>query len=178
MNKAVFLDRDGTLIYDKDYLHDPNLVELIPRTQEAVIQLAEAGYLLFLFTNQSGIGRGYFPIEDAIACNQKTEELLGKNFCFHEICIAPEAPDQPSQYRKPSPLFIEEMIAKYDLSKKDCWMIGDRLSDIEAGYRAGIQSILLECGKEIPEKTRHFAENHGIPCFADIHDALALINKV
>ena len=172
MNKAVFLDRDGTLIYDKDYLHDPDQVELIPKVKDAINQLSQAGYLLFLFTNQSGVGRGYFPLEDAIACNKKTESLLGKNFQFKEICIAPEAPDQPSEYRKPSPRFINEMVEKYKLLPKQCWMLGDRLSDIKAGKRAGINSILLECGKNIPGKTLKFARDNSIPVASDLFTSL------
>ena len=172
MKGAVFLDRDGTLIFDKDYLHDPALVELIPRVVEGLQKLTEAGYLLFLLTNQSGVGRGYFRLEDAVACNQKMMELLGDEIVFQEICIAPEAPGESSLYRKPSPLFIEEMLVQYNLLAQECFMVGDRQSDIESGLRAGVRSILLECGKEIPDSTSVYASEKKVARSRDLFDAV------
>lgn len=139
--KGLFLDRDGTLIEHVPYLHDPNHVKLIPGVREALHQARGAGFRLYLFTNQSGVGRGMFPLAAVHAVNQRMERLLGfTDQGFAEICIAPEAPDQPSTYRKPSPRFIEEMIARDNLVKKDSWMIGDAPSDWEAGWRAGINA--------------------------------------
>src|SRR5687767_679302 len=76
-SKAVFLDRDGTLIHDGNYIHHPSEVSLLPQTSEALRLLRAAGYQLFLFTNQSGVGRGMFPIESVYACNDRMIELLG-----------------------------------------------------------------------------------------------------
>jgi len=102
--RALFLDRDGTLIVDKVYLSDPAGVELIPGTGEALRRARELGYKLFLFTNQSGIGRGYHTIADTHRVNARLEELLALSRpVFEDICIAPEAPGQPSAYRKPRP---------------------------------------------------------------------------
>lgn len=176
-NKAIFLDRDGTIIYDKDYLSDPEQVELIAGAKDCLTQWKKEGYLLFLFTNQSGIGRGYFTIEDAIACNQKTSELLGDPNLFQETCIAPEAPEEPSKYRKPSPSFIEEMISKYNLDPNQCWMLGDRISDIQAGHNAKIHSILLKTGKPITEKTTQFCQEQKIPTLNTLKDAANQIKK-
>jgi len=148
MKKALFLDRDGTLILDKDYLSDPEGVELIPNVTEALKTARDLGYLLFLFTNQSGIGRGYHTLEDAQACNRRMFDLLGLgDELFTDICIAPESPDQISAYRKPSPRFILEMRAKYSLDPQQCWMVGDRESDLEAGLNANIHSIAVCTGK-------------------------------
>lgn len=148
MNKALFLDRDGTLIIDKDYLADPAGVELIPGVTEALQQARDLGYLLFLFTNQSGIGRGYHTLEQAQACNQRMLDLLDLgNDLFTAICIAAEAPDQPSDYRKPSPRFILEMRAKHALDPQQCWMVGDRESDLEAGLNANIHAAAVCSGK-------------------------------
>jgi D-glycero-D-manno-heptose 1,7-bisphosphate phosphatase len=139
--KGLFLDRDGTLIEHVPYLHDPDHVKLIPGVREALLQARGAGFRLYLFTNQSGVGRGMFPLAAVHAVNQRMECLLGfAESVFAEICIAPEAPDQPSAYRKPSPRFIEEMIARDRLEKKGSWMIGDAPSDWEAGWRAGINA--------------------------------------
>ncbi len=148
MNKALFLDRDGTLILDKDYLSAPAGVELIPGVTDALKTARNLGYRLFLFTNQSGIGRGYHTIEDAHACNQRMLDLLDLgDDLFTAICIAPEAPGQPSEYRKPSPRFILEMRAKHSLDPQQCWMIGDRESDLEAGINANIHAAAVCTGK-------------------------------
>ncbi|MCC6416391.1 MAG: HAD-IIIA family hydrolase [Opitutaceae bacterium] len=145
---ALFLDRDGTLIIDKDYLADPAGVELIPGAAEELRTARDLGYKLLLFTNQSGIGRGYFTLADAVACNNRMIKLLGLGSdVFTEICIAPESADQPSLYRKPSPRFILESIARHSLDPAHCWMIGDRESDLEVGLNAGIRSAAVCTGK-------------------------------
>jgi len=158
MSKALFLDRDDTLIVDKVYLSDPSGVELLPGVIEGLHHARTVGYQLFLFTNQSGIGRGYYTLEDAHRVNARMEELIGLGQpLFTEIGIAPEAPDQPSLYRKPSPRFILEMIAKHQLDPAQCIMIGDRESDIDAGLAAKITSIAVCSGKLNAEKWRALA---------------------
>jgi D-glycero-D-manno-heptose 1,7-bisphosphate phosphatase len=146
--KALFLDRDGTLILDKHYLADPAGVELIPGVADALRRARALGYKLFLFTNQSGIGRGLHTLDDALRCNARMEELIGMPLpLFDDICIAPESSDQPSNYRKPSPRFIQESIARHALDPAQCWMIGDRDSDVQAGLNANIRSVALCTGK-------------------------------
>lgn len=148
MAPALFLDRDGTLILDRDYLADPAGVELIPGVPDALRRARGLGYLLFLFTNQSGIGRGYHTLADTHRCNARMEELIGlPPPLFTGVCIAPEAPDQPSLYRKPSPRFIHEMIAAHGLDPARCWMVGDRESDLDAGLNAGIRAAGVCTGK-------------------------------
>jgi D-glycero-D-manno-heptose 1,7-bisphosphate phosphatase len=176
MSKALFIDRDDTLIVDKVYLSDPAGVELLPGVIKGLRRARELGYKLFLFTNQSGIGRGYYTIEDAHRVNARMEELIGlPRPLFVEIGIAPEAPDQPSLYRKPSPLFITEMIAKYKLDPAQCIMVGDRESDIEAGLNAKIRCAALCTAKVTNEKWRGLAYP-GVSIydtFADFAKALA-----
>ncbi len=124
--KGLFLDRDGTLIEHKPYLHKPEEVVLLSGAREALRRAREAGYMLFLFTNQSGVGRGYFTLDDAKLVNQRLVDLIGLGpDLFAGVCIAPEHPDQPSAYRKPSPRFVLETIEKYKLRTADCWMIGE-----------------------------------------------------
>src|SRR5688572_33108526 len=91
MSKALFLDRDGTLIVDKHYLADPDGVELIPGVADALRHARTLGYQLFLFTNQAGIARGFYTLDDVLRCNTRMEELLGFPLpLFTDICIAPE----------------------------------------------------------------------------------------
>ncbi len=148
MSKALFLDRDGTLILDKHYLADPAGVELIPGVATALGRARALGYKLFLFTNQSGIGRGLHTLDDALRCNARMEELIGlPSPLFDDICIAPESSEQPSIYRKPSPRFILESIRRHGLDHRQCWMVGDRDSDIEAGQNAQIHAVAVCTGK-------------------------------
>ncbi len=165
MTKALFLDRDGTLIIDKVYLADPAGVELIPGTTAALRRARELGYKLFLFTNQSGIGRGYHTIEDTYRVNARMEELIGLEApLFDAVCIAQESPDQPAVYRKPSPRFILEMRARHGLDPAQCWMVGDSAADIGAGLAAKIKVAAVRTGKKDPAALPEVA-THRVPVF-------------
>ncbi len=160
--KAVFLDRDGTIVADVGYCSDPEKIVLLPGAARALHELRANGFGLFLFTNQSGIGRGYFPRERVEKCNWQMEELLGLGHAlFLETCIAPEAPDDPMHYRKPSPRFILESIAKHSLDPATTWMVGDKLTDAAAGLAAGVQAALIGAGR--PEGLPG-----GVPVFSDL----------
>ncbi|MEO7412135.1 MAG: HAD-IIIA family hydrolase [Opitutaceae bacterium] len=151
MSKALFLDRDGTLIIDKVYLADTAGVELIPGTAEGLRRARALGYKLFLFTNQSGIARGLHTLEDTLRVNARVEELLGMaSPVFDDVCIAPEMPGQPSLYRKPSPRFILEKIAQHQLDPQQSWMVGDSAADIGAGLGAHINVAAVRTGKVDP----------------------------
>ena len=138
--QALFLDRDGTLIEDRHFVGAVDQVALIPGTRDAISRLLAAGTKLFMLTNQSGVNRGYFTMADVEAVNRRMIDLLDLGLePFTRICIAPERPDEPSRYRKPSPRFIEEMVVEHGLSRDAAWMIGDRPSDWEAGRAAGVR---------------------------------------
>ena len=148
MSKALFLDRDGTLILDKHYLADPAGVELIAGVADGLQRARALGYKLFLFTNQSGIGRGLHTLDDVHRVNARMEELLRLPLpLFTDICIAPESSDQPTVYRKPSPRFIVESLARHQLDPAQCWMVGDREGDIQAGLNAKISAAAVCTGK-------------------------------
>ena len=163
--KALFLDRDGTLIVDKVYLSDPAGVELVPGTTEALRRARELGYKLFLFTNQSGIGRGYHTLDDTLRVNARMEELIGLGSpLFTGVCIAPEAPGQPTIYRKPSPRFILEKIAQHRLDPATSWMVGDSAADLGAGLAARVNVAAVRTGKIDPATLPEIAA-HRIPLF-------------
>jgi D-glycero-D-manno-heptose 1,7-bisphosphate phosphatase len=148
MSKALFLDRDGTLIIDKHYLSDPAGVELLPGVADGLHRARELGYLLFLFSNQSGIGRGYYTLADAERVNARMEEMIGlPRPLFADVCLATEKPDEPIVYRKPSPRFIIEMLAKHRLDPAQTIMVGDRELDVEAGLKAGVRAAGIANGK-------------------------------
>jgi D-glycero-D-manno-heptose 1,7-bisphosphate phosphatase len=138
--RAIFLDRDGTIIEDRHYVGSVDEVALLPGAREGMQLLISVGIKLFLFTNQSGVGRGYFTMEDVEAVNRRMLELLGaEGDVFAGVCIAPERPDEPQIYRKPSPRFIKEMLTLHQISTTAAWMIGDSPSDWGAGINAGIR---------------------------------------
>jgi D-glycero-D-manno-heptose 1,7-bisphosphate phosphatase len=166
--KALFLDRDGTVIVDKVYLADPAGVELIPGAAAALRRARALGYRLFLFTNQSGIGRGYHTLEATHRVNRRMEELLGLPApVFDGICIAPEGPDDPVAYRKPSPRFILETIAAAHLDPAQCWMVGDSAADLGAARAAGIRVAAVRTGKVDPALLPEVAAGQ-VPVFDDL----------
>ena len=150
--KAIFLDRDGTLIENRHFLRSPDGVALLPGVREALAKARKAGSKFFLFTNQSGVGRGYFTLADVAAVNQRMIEVLwfGDDL-FTGICIAPERPDEPAAYRKPSPRFIHETLAEHGWAPEAAWMVGDSPSDWEAGCNAGVCTAAL-----VPEQKSDF----------------------
>jgi D-glycero-D-manno-heptose 1,7-bisphosphate phosphatase len=148
MNRAVFLDRDGTLIAEREYLHRPEDVVILPRTGEGLKVLQCAGFHLFIVSNQSGVGRGYFTLEDVQRVNRRLLELLSRDkIQFQKVYIAPEAPGAPSRGRKPSPQFLLDARDEFGLDLAECYMVGDKLIDLECGWNAGVkQSILVRTG--------------------------------
>ena len=171
--RALFLDRDGTIIPDKHYLADPAGVELLPGVAAALGRARELGYALFLFTNQSGVARGYFTLDDVHRCNARMEELIGLPApLFTDICIATEGPNDPLLYRKPSPRFILESIARHGLDPQHCWMVGDREGDIEAGLNANIHAVAVCTGKH-DAASWAATGRPGVPVFPSLVEVVA-----
>lgn len=148
MNRAIFLDRDGTLNVDKNYLSNPAELIIIPGTSAALRRLMQAGYRLFIVTNQSGIGRGYYTLADMHAVNEKLcAELARDGIHFEKIYFAPEAPEEPSRGRKPSPQFLFDARDEFGVDLAQSYMIGDKVIDLECGWNAGVKkSILVRTG--------------------------------
>lgn len=169
-NSGIFLDRDGTLNVDHGYVCDPEEIQLLDGTTEAIHLLKNAEYKLFLFTNQSGVSLGKYTLADVEACNNKLISLLGIPNCFDEICIATEPPNQENSYlyRKPSPRFILEMIGKYDLSPRACYMVGDKDLDALAGINAGINAIHVATGKPRTDPLAALINSGKVTSFRDL----------
>ena len=175
MSKALFLDRDGTLILDKVYLADPAGVELIPGAAAGLNRARALGYKLFLFTNQSGIGRGYHTRDDTLRVNARMEEMLGLGSpLFAGVCIAPEAPGQPVVYRKPSPRYILEKIEQHRLDPAQCWMVGDSAADIGSALAARINVAAVRTGKIDPATLPEIAA-HRIPLYPSFAEFAATL---
>ena len=148
MNRAVFLDRDGTLIAEKNYLCRPEDVSVFPGAGAALKRLQDAGFKLFIVSNQSGVGRGYFTLADVDRVNAQLCDLLARDGVrFEKIYIAPEAPEQPSRGRKPSPQFLFDARDEFHLDLAWSYMVGDKLIDLECGWNAGVKkSVLVRTG--------------------------------
>src|SRR4051812_22426234 len=144
MHAAVFLDRDGTLIVDKDYLSRPEEVVIFAGVGAALKQLQDAGFKLFIISNQSGVGRGYFTLADVEQVNRHIcDEFAREGVHFEKIYVAPEAPDQPSRGRKPSPQFLFDARDEFGIELSQSYVIGDKLIDLECGWNAGVKKSLL-----------------------------------
>jgi len=142
------LDRDGTLIEEKEYLSDPANVAPFAGAAEALLSLQTAGFKLFVVTNQSGVGRGYFTMQDVHRVNERMTQFFAPNGVrFEKFYIAPEAPGQPSRGRKPSPQFLLDARDEFDLDLAASYFIGDKWIDLECGWNAGVKkSILVRTG--------------------------------
>ena len=144
MNRAVFLDRDGTMLAEKNYLRKVEDVVIFPGTGAALKRLQDAGFKLFMVSNQSGVGRGYFSLSDVETVNRHVlAELARDGVRFEKIYVAPEAPEQPSRGRKPSPQFLFDARDEFSLDLAQSYVIGDKLSDLECGWNAGVKKCLL-----------------------------------
>lgn len=144
MSRAVFLDRDGTLIAEKNYLSKVEDVAIFPGAVEALKQLQDAGFQLFIVSNQSGVGRGYFTLADVEKVNRHISDVFAAGGVrFEKIYIAPEAPDQPSRGRKPSPQFLFDARDEFGIELSRSYVVGDKLIDLECGWNAGTRRSLL-----------------------------------
>ena len=174
MNKAIFLDRDGTLNPDPGYISNPDDYELFDGVKEALARLQKAGYLLILITNQSGISRGLFTEKDLEAVHEKMKRLLKSGgVTIDAIYYCPHHPDHPyngiseCNCRKPKPGMILKAISDYKIDKEHSFMVGDRTSDIKIGLASGVSPI---CIAEKP-----FDGFEKIPTFENLSKAVDFI---
>lgn len=143
-NKVIFLDRDGTIICDKDYIRDPEKVEPLHGVGEVLAYLKECGFLLVMVSNQSGIGRGILTSDEVEGVNKRLFSILSEcNVSLDAVYYCPHSPEEQCSCRKPSPKMLLLAARDLNLDLTRSFMIGDKFSDIEAGKRAGCKTILL-----------------------------------
>lgn len=151
MNKACFLDRDGVLIEEKDYLCDPDGVVLCDRVEEIFAHLRARGYKIVVISNQAGIAKGYFKEEQLFAVQKRIDELLavfGEKLdgvyycCHHPDGVVPEY-TKKCDCRKPGPGMILQAAKDLDIDLAQSVMIGDRISDVKAGINAGCRAVAM-----------------------------------
>ena len=147
--QAILLDRDGTLIEDRHYLSDPQGVTLLPGVGQGLARLSAEGCRLFIVSNQSGIGRGYFTEESVQACQRRLEELLHRfEVKLEDAVWCPHAPEESCQCRKPLPGLWHQLRKKYGLDPEHCLMIGDKKDDLLFACNARLMAgIMVLTGK-------------------------------
>lgn len=152
--KAVFLDRDGVINVEKDYVHRIEDFEFLPGVLEAAKSFYEKGYLLIVVTNQSGIGRGYYTNEDFERVTKYMEQEFEKNGAkIAKTYRCPHTPNDACDCRKPRPGMLLSAKEEFDIDMNASWMIGDKEGDIKAALAAGApNTILVRSGHEIDEK--------------------------
>ena len=166
MNKAIFLDRDDTVIPNKHYLDNVEGVELLEGAGELLYYFKSLGYQLVLVTNQSGISRGYFDEAMVHAQYDRLQELLSEfNVTFDLMKFCPHAPEDNCNCRKPSPNMLLEAALQLKIDLAESWMIGDKDSDVGAGINAGTKTIYLN-------KDKHPEADFSVASLGDIHDII------
>lgn len=148
---ALFLDRDGTINTNIDYIHSPDLIELIPGSALAIIKAKNAGFRIVVISNQSGVARGLIEKENLPLINKRVEELVAKeasisDFKFDDIRMCLHHPQDGCSCRKPETQMVEESVSRLNLDKSRSYFIGDKTSDILCGDRSGIMPFLVLTG--------------------------------
>ena len=154
MEKVIFLDRDGTLNAEVNYLHRPEDLQLLPGVPEALRRLKEAGYKLVVVTNQAGVARGYYREADVDTLHRYMNEILAADgaeidaffYCPHHPEHGIGAYKKNCLCRKPGTGMFEQAGALFDVDRKSSWMIGDKLIDTEAGRNYGVRTVLVGTG--------------------------------
>lgn len=153
MKKAIFLDRDGTINVEKDYIYKSEDLVFEEGSIEALKTFKNLGYILIVVSNQSGIARGYFTEEDLNIFNNNMNEILKKNGVeITEFYCCPHHLDGIGEYkkvcecRKPNNKMIEDAIKKYNINREKSYMIGDKTSDIGAGLKSNLKTVLVKTG--------------------------------
>ena len=154
MKRALFLDRDGTLNIDPGYISDPKLVTLFPDVPTALKKAKDAGFLLIVVSNQSGIARGLIEAENLPKIHERFNEILWKEakVKIDAFQICPHHPDDACECRKPKTKLLLDAAKQFQIDLKNSFMIGDSRVDIEAGKAAGCKTILVRTGRGSEEE--------------------------
>lgn len=152
--KVAFLDRDGVINEDPGYIYKSDDFRFCEGTLEALKLLQSGGYALMIMTNQSGIGRGYYTEADYHQLTQwYLNQLAQAGIAISDIFYCPHTPDDHCDCRKPKPGLFEQALAKYPIDKEASFMVGDKQSDLDAAYAAGIARG-YKIGQSEPEQEK------------------------
>ena len=160
--RAVFLDRDGTINIEKEYLHKVEDFEFIPRAPEAIKLLKDAGFLVVVVSNQSGVARGYFDEHAVDQLHRHLQAQLAEyDTSIDAFYFCPHHPDEGAgdfnidcECRKGNPGMLLQAAREHGIDLRRSFMVGDKLADVEAGWRAGCRPILVLTGYGMRESSK------------------------
>ena len=165
----VCLDRDGVINADEvGYISSPQDWEPLAGSAEAIGRLTQSGYDVFVLTNQSGIGRGYYTLDDMQAVHIKMHAVLSRyGGVVKAVYYCPHAPEEDCSCRKPQTGMFEQLQAQFEVDLTATWFVGDKLSDLLAGDAVNAQSVLVKtgCGADT---LAQLPDDHSYPVFADL----------
>ena len=185
MNKAIFLDRDGTINIDHGYVHQIDDFEFIEGSINALKKLKEMGYLLVLVTNQSGIARGYFTEAQFLQLTEWMDwSLAEQGVDFDGIYYCPHHPDGKGEFkedcscRKPKPGMLLDAMKALNIDPQQSIMVGDKIEDIKAGINAKVKiNVLVRTGKPVTKEGERLA-NAVLDSIVDLPDVIkALVSN-
>lgn len=167
MNASIFLDRDGVVVEEINYLSSVEDVVLMEGAGDAISKLKEAGFIVIVITNQSGVARGYFSEEKVQEINDYIKRELGKRggridkfyYCPHHPSFGRGKYRKECNCRKPKIGMIEEAVRDFNIDLQKSYLIGDKLSDIKAGLTAGCKSILVGTGHGKTQNSINYEED-------------------
>ncbi len=172
---AVFMDRDGTINVEKNYIGNPDEFELIERADEAIKLLNKHGILAFVITNQSGVGRGYFDEDAVTKIHEKMKKLLSERGAWLDgVYYCPHHPDDNCNCRKPSTGLLEKAADEFGLDLGKSYIIGDKYTDTELAHRVGAKGILVLTGygkEQIEDKNNELSGLEPDYIADDLYDA-------
>ncbi len=170
-NKAVFLDRDGVINIDKSYLYKKEDFVFCDGIFKLLKYVTKLGYELFIITNQSGIARGYYNEHDFQKLTLwMLKEFEKKDIKIKKVYYCPHLPEDRCECRKPKPKMIQDAIKEFNLNSKNSWMIGDKLSDMEAAKNAGVKnSILISAQNKKKSSAKYIVKS--------LYDIIKIIKK-
>jgi D-glycero-D-manno-heptose 1,7-bisphosphate phosphatase len=172
MRPAIFLDRDGVIIENRsDYVRTWEDVAFIPGALEALAEISRTEFAIVIVTNQAGVGRGLISETVARSINQSVcEEIVRSGGRVDGMYLCPHTNDDDCECRKPKPGMLLQAAREHDIDLSHSWMIGDALTDLQAGKAAGAQSLLVLTGRGTEQQTLH-----GLDGYTSVAEALAYI---
>jgi D-glycero-D-manno-heptose 1,7-bisphosphate phosphatase len=173
--KLVILDRDGVINEDSDdYIKSVDEWHPIPGSLEAIARLSQAGWRVFLATNQSAVGRGYISFDGLFAIHDKLQRLLAElGGRIDGIEFAPEHPDQASEMRKPNPGMLKDIARRLQIKLDGVYFVGDSVGDIQAALSAGARPVLVRTGNG--KRTEKKPDAAGVPVYDNLADFVSFL---
>ena len=167
--RFILLDRDGVINQDSvGYIRTPQEWQPLPGSLQALKDLTEAGYEIYVITNQSGIGRGYYSLQDMHAIHRKMHQLVrDAGGVIRGIYYCPHAPEEKCGCRKPASALFLQCAKEHRLDLTQAWFVGDKLSDLRGGEAVGMRSALVKTGYGA-QTLSTLPQSHEYPVFADL----------